>query len=255
VTESGSLALVELTRVRLAEVAPAAVLVLPFGAVEQHGPHLPFGTDFLVVDTVARRAAAQAGREAPVVLAPTMSYGSSDHHLDVGGALSLSAEAFERSARDLFASAAVSGFRRVFVVNGHGGNDQLLHLAAQAAAGGARLAVGGGSYWTLAFAELERILPPPSLIPGHAGRFETSLALALGARGTTAAPARGGRPVEDVKPYWHAERASWERIDGYTDDPSEGSAEEGAACLEAIVAAVGACIVDFHRSTHDQEER
>ena len=51
------------------------------------------------------------------------------------------------------------------------------------------------------------------------------------------------------------ERAAWQRIDGYTDDPAEGSAEEGAACLEAIVAAVGACIVDFHRSTRDEEER
>jgi creatinine amidohydrolase len=242
VTESGSLALVELTRVRLAEVAPAAVLVLPFGAVEQHGPHLPFGTDFLVVDTVARRAAEHAGREAAVVLAPTLPYGSSDHHLDVGGALSFSMEAFERGARDLLASAAVSGFRCVFVVNGHGGNDQLLRVAAQAAGGGARLAVGGGSYWTLAFAELERILPQPSLIPGHAGRFETSLALALGLRGKTAAPARAGWAVEGAK---HAEPASWQAIDGYTDDPSEGSAEEGAACLEAIVAAVGTCIVDF----------
>jgi creatinine amidohydrolase len=252
-TESGSLALVELTRVRLAEVAPAAVLVLPFGAVEQHGPHLPFGTDFLVVDAVARRAAEHAGREVAVVLAPTVPYGSSDHHLDVGGALSFSMEAFERCARDLLASAEVSGFRRVFVVNGHGGNDQLLRVAAQAAAGGARLAVGGGSYWTLAFAELERILPQPSLIPGHAGRFETSLALALAARGTTAAPARAGWAVEGAKPYWHAEQASWKRIDGYTDDPSEGSAEEGTACLDAIVAAVAACIVDFHRSAHEEE--
>ena len=252
-TASGSLLLVELTRSRLAEVAPGAVLVLPFGAVEQHGPHLPFGTDFLVVDTVARRAAAPAGGEVPVVLAPTVPYGSSAHHLDVGGALSLTAGTFERCARDLLASAAASGFRRVFVLNGHGGNEQLLRIAAQSAAGERGLAAGGGSYWTLASDELERILPDSSLVPGHAGRFETSLALALEARGAAAPPARNSWVAETAVSYWHEDPDRWRLIDGYTDDPAAGSAEEGAACLEAIVAGVAAAIVGFHRSTSSEE--
>jgi creatinine amidohydrolase len=245
--------LVELTRVRLAEVAPEALLVLPFGAVEQHGPHLPFGTDFLVVDAVARRAAALAGAEVPVVLAPTAPYGSSGHHLDVGGALSLTPGTFEGCARDLLASAAASGFRRVFVVNGHGGNAQLLRTAGHAAADGG-LVVGGGSYWTLAAAELERLLPEAP-VPGHAGRFETSLALALEARGAEVAPARADPGTEPARSYWLEDRDAWKRIDGFTDDPSKGSAEEGAACLDAIVAAVAACIVDFHRSTSGGERR
>ena len=246
--------LVELTRVRLAEVAPQAVCVLPFGAVEQHGPHLPFGIDFVVVDAVARRAVAQAADEAPLVLAPTAPYGSSDHHLDVGGALSLAPGTFERCARDLLASAASSGFRRAFVLNGHGGNAQLLRTAGRSAAGEG-LTVGGGSYWTLASAELARLRPDAAPIPGHAGRFETSLALALDAPGAAAAPTRADWATEPERAYWREDRDEWRRIDGFTDDPSAGSAEEGAACLDAIVTAVAACIVDFHHSTRGEEQR
>jgi creatinine amidohydrolase len=249
---SGSLALAELTRERLAEVAGGSVLVVPFGAVEQHGPHLPFGTDFVIVDAVARRAAELAGRAATVVCAPTMAYGSSDHHLEVGGALSLGSSAFEACARDLFASAAASGFRRVFAVNGHGGNDQLLQVAAQAAGAGRQLVVGGGSYWSLARDELERILPGTSTIPGHAGRFETSLMLALQPDRRLSPPGRDGWAGREEPAYWRVDRSWWQSIDGFTDTPGEGTAEEGDACLDAIAASVAACIVDFGLSTSDQ---
>jgi creatinine amidohydrolase len=234
--------LVEMMRTELAEVAPAAVLVLPFGAVEQHGPHLPFGTDFLAVEAIARSAAERAGRDVPVVLAPAQPYGSSHHHLGVGGALSLSARAFEACARDLLESAAASGFRRAFLVNGHGGNDQLLRIAA----GGAGLVVGGGSYWSLAAAELERIVPVGGLVPGHAGRFETSLALALAPGDTGVPPTRRSWGTE-ATPYWVEDPGHWGRIDGYTDNPAEGTAHEGAAYLDAIAAGVAASILRFYR--------
>jgi creatinine amidohydrolase len=246
-----SLALADLTRDRLAEVAHAAVLVIPFGAVEQHGHHLPFGTDFLIVDTVARRAAERVEVESPIVLAPTVPYGSSGHHLSVGGALSLSPGVFEESARDLLCSAAASGFRRVFVLNGHGGNEQLLRVAAQAATGLEPLAVGGGAYWSLAQAALERILPQPAAIPGHAGRFETSLMLALRPDRVETARVREPPPTHDdeERAFWHEDRSRWQEIDGYTDSPAEGTAEEGAAFFDAIVAAVAGCLASFDRTT------
>lgn len=253
---TASLALVDLTRDRLAEVAPAAVLVIAFGAVEQHGHHLPFGTDFRIVDTVTARAVEQVDANSPIVLAPTVPYGSSDHHLAVGGALSLSAKVFEDCATDLLSAAAESGFRRVFAVNGHGGNDQLLRVAAQAAAGRQPLAVGGGAYWSLARAELERILPDPASIPGHAGRFETSLMLALRPELEIAAPVRDHPPAaEDEQAFWHEDWSRWQEIDGYTDRPDEGTAAEGTTCLNAIVAALAGCILDFDRSTRQEEDR
>jgi creatinine amidohydrolase len=245
-----NLALVDLTRDRLAEVAPTAVLVIPFGAIEQHGHHLPFGTDFLIVDTVAQRAVAQVDAESPVVLAPTVPYGSSDHHLAVGGALSLSARAFEDCAKDLVTSASASGFRRIFLLNGHGGNDQLLRVAAQSAAGAEPPAVAGGAYWSLARPALERILPQPAAIPGHAGRFETSLVLALRPGWEEAPPARAHTPAsQEEQSFWHEDRGRGREIDGYTDNPENGSAEEGAAFLDAIVGAVAGSITDFDRTT------
>jgi len=221
----------ELTRTRVAEVAVDGVLVLAFGAIEQHGPHLPFGTDFIVVDAVTRRAAERV--DVPLVVAPTLPFGSSHHHLEVGGALSLSAPTYEACARDLLASAAATGFRRAFVVNGHGGNEQLLRVAAQAGS----LVVGGGSYWTIA----------GGLSPGHAGRFETSLALALGVDAD--APARAESEPAHEATWWLEDRARWRRVDGFTDDPAAGSAEQGAALLERIVAAVAAALVEFDRAT------
>jgi creatinine amidohydrolase len=245
--------LVDLTRNRLVELAPSAVLVIPFGAIEQHGHHLPFGTDFLIVDTVARRAMAQVGAESPIVLAPTVPYGSSDHHLAVGGALSLSANAFETCARDLLRSACASGFRRIFLLNGHGGNDQLLRVAAQSSLGPEPPAVAGGAYWSLARPALELILPQPAAIPGHAGRFETSLVRALRPDWAEAAPAREHAPAEqDEHSFWHEDRSRWQEIDGYTDTPADGSAEEGAALLDAITAAVATSIADFDGATRRQ---
>jgi creatinine amidohydrolase len=244
-----NLALVDLTRDRLAQVAPTAVLVIPFGAIEQHGHHLPFGTDFLIVDTVAQRAVAQVEAGSPIVLAPTVPYGSSDHHLSVGGALSLSPRAFEDSAKDLLSSASASGFTRMFLLNGHGGNDQLLRVAAQSSA----VAVGGGAYWSLARPALEAILPQPAAIPGHAGRFETSLLLALRPDWAEAPPVREQAPAaQGEQSFWHEDRSRWQEIDGYTDTPADGSAEEGAAFLDAIASAVAGSIADFDRATRQR---
>jgi creatinine amidohydrolase len=246
---TAAVSLADLTRARVAEIAPTAVLVMAFGAAEQHGPHLPFGTDFLVVDAIARRAADRAAEHAPVVLAPTLPFGSSHHHLEVGGALSLSPPAFEACARDLFGAAAATGFRRLFVLNGHGGNEQLLRTAAHAAAGDT-LVVGGGSYWALARAQLQRLVPGPAPVPGHAGRFETSLALALGAP-TAPPPARESWTPAGATPFWLEDASAWRRIDGYTDSPADGNADEGAVCLDAIVAAVADGILEFERSTRE----
>jgi len=235
-------ALGEMTRAEIAEVAPGAVLVIPFGATEQHGPRLPFGTDATVAEAVARAAAERA--DADTVVAPAFPYGASDHHLDVGGALSLGWQTFAACVADLLRSAAGAGFRRVFVVNGHGGNDEPLHLAAQTAAREHEIAVGGGSYWKLAAGGLDQ--SAAAVVPGHGGRFEAALVLALESPAKGAAPDAATTPNAEP-PYWREDADGWREIDGFTDDPTPASAAEGAGYLETIVAAVAACIVDFER--------
>ncbi|MGN6484428.1 MAG: creatininase family protein, partial [Thermomicrobiales bacterium] len=104
-------------------LADGALVVLPTAATEQHGPHLPTGHDSVTVEHIARAAADASLAE--VILAPVLCFGSSQHHLPFGGTLSLSTETYYHVARDLVESILASGARRVLLLNGHGGNQQL----------------------------------------------------------------------------------------------------------------------------------
>src|SRR5262245_30841890 len=118
----------ELTRDQARALAPEALVVLPVGAIEQHGPHLPVGTDYFVVEHIARAAAMSLADRVPILVAPALPFGSSHHHLPFGGTLSLSTETYYRALRDLAESLIASGFRRIFILNGHGGNNELIQL-------------------------------------------------------------------------------------------------------------------------------
>src|SRR5215218_11131968 len=170
----------EINRGEAALRAPGALAVLPVGATEQHGPHLPLGTDFLIVEHVARAAALRARPNIDVLVAPTFQTGSSHHHLSFGGTISLATERYYGALRDMVASLVQSGFRRIFIVNGHGGNHELIELVVRDLALLHACNLGAASYWDLARASLaERAPDLGGRLPGHAGAFETSLIMAL----------------------------------------------------------------------------
>ena len=169
-----------MTREELRAIAADTLVVLPLGATEQHGPHLPSGTDFLTIDHVARYAAARASAEISVTVAPVLPFGCSDHHLIFGATLSLHTESYYRVLTDLIRSLVTDGFRRIFLLNGHGGNHELAQLAARDVALELPARVGAGSYWTIAWdALIELQAHLGCRLPGHAGTFETSMMLAL----------------------------------------------------------------------------
>src|SRR5919107_1108565 len=93
-------------------------VVVAFGATEQHGPHMPLATDALIGDELARAVAERLG----AFVAPTVRVGCSSHHLDFPGTLSLEDETFHAIVRDIVASLARGGFRRVVLLPTHGGN-------------------------------------------------------------------------------------------------------------------------------------
>src|SRR5207302_3480426 len=78
-----------MTRSEAIKAAPESLLIIPLGATEQHGPHLPVGTDTLLVETIAERALLALRNSFPAVLAPTLPVGSSAHHVPFGGTLPL----------------------------------------------------------------------------------------------------------------------------------------------------------------------
>ncbi len=229
----------ELTREEISALAAEALLVLPLGTTEQHGPHLATGTDAALVRAVAERAAAAATRPEVILLAPTLAFGASDHHLPFGGTLSLRASTMQAVLADLLASAAASGCRRVFVLNGHGGN---VSACATAVAEASR------EHGILAATALfSQLLDPAELelqIAGHAGVFETSLMLVLHpdrVRLDRAVPSPGGDARDRSRGLVVGEPNRWRELDGYTDRPDAATAELGEAALQAAVAATAAC--------------
>jgi creatinine amidohydrolase len=137
----------ELSREELRVAAPETLVVFPVGATEQHGPHLPVATDHLTVEHIAREAARQAAASIPVVVAPTLPFGSSHHHLPFGGTMSLGTESYYRTVYDLCESFIIGGFRRIFILNGHGGNSELVQLVARDLALKHPVQMAAASYW------------------------------------------------------------------------------------------------------------
>ncbi len=156
----------------------ATAVVIPFAAIEQHGPHLPIGTDSLITEGIVRRAEELA--TSPFLWLPVQRFGSSPHHLPFAGSVSLSSRTFLDAAGELADSFIGHGFERIVLFNGHGGNQALLDVAVQET----RLRhpstrIVHATYWKVAHDEFARIRETALGGMGHAGEMETSVMLAL----------------------------------------------------------------------------
>lgn len=243
----------EITRDEARRRAPDTLLVLPVGATEQHGPHLPVGTDSFAVEYVARAAAAAAGEQIPVLVAPTLPFGSSHHHLPFGGTMSISTEVYYRVLTDLAESLITSGFRRIFIVNGHGGNSELIQLVARDLALKHPAQLAAAPYWSVAWDALVAAgAHERGGLPGHAGAFESSLVLAL--RPELVREPRPQRPspapgdTRGFAPYRAERHGFWQSIDGYSDSPAGGEAALGRRYLDATVRALASAFIEFYHS-------
>ena len=172
--------LATLTRDEIGARAAQAVAVLPTAAIEQHGPHNPVGLDTMCCMAVAQGAAEAAG-EVDVIVSPPLHFGSSDHHRPFPGVLSLRSGTFSQVLYEVVESLALSGFRRILILNGHGGNILLIQQVARdfvLANPDARVAAA--AYWDIARPRLEAVeAARPVNVPGHGGDFETALMLHL----------------------------------------------------------------------------
>jgi creatinine amidohydrolase len=113
----------ELTAADLREKAQAgAIVLLPVGSMEQHGPHLPVGVDTFLSEGVCKAAAEAIAAETAVVVAPTLWCGMAEHHMAYGGTFTLDIPTYRAVLLCLLKSLERHGFKRVLIVNGHGGN-------------------------------------------------------------------------------------------------------------------------------------
>lgn len=109
----------------------STLLVLPTAAIEQHGHHLPLATDTLINNLLLGRALDKLPTELPVYALPPVCYGKSNEHIGFTGTLSVSATTFMAVVRDIGASLAASGFKKVVLYNTHGGNSSLVDVMAR----------------------------------------------------------------------------------------------------------------------------
>jgi creatinine amidohydrolase len=113
-----------------AALGPESIVVVPTGAVEHHGPHLPLLTDFLLADVIGGAAVDRAAAEGVDVWAlPTLAYTKSDEHSWAPGTMWLRWETMMETVVDLGRSVAATGATRMVFLNGHGGNVALLQVA------------------------------------------------------------------------------------------------------------------------------
>ena len=219
----------ELTAARWPDVeaGPRRLLVVPLGSLEQHGPHLPMDTDTRIASAVASRTC--AGR-AGVAVAPPIAIGASGEHADFPGTLSIGTEALTLLLIELGRHASLH-WPTTLLVNGHGGNVPAITRAL------GRLRAEGRrcDAW---HASLDG--DPGEGSPGdaHAGRFETSVMLALAPDQVRVAAAAPGerRPLAEIMPALRARGVRAVSPNGVLGDPSGASAAEGARLLDRLVA-------------------
>lgn len=150
------------------------VALLPVGATEQHGPHLPLSTDSVLAESMARLAATAA--TAPVLVLPTVTVAKSDEHIGFPGTLTLDGPTLLAVLEQIGASVARAGVRRLVCLNAHGGNVPVLHLLARSLRLRHDMLVATAGWVSMGFPD--GAVPAPEQTEGiHGGLVETAAML------------------------------------------------------------------------------
>ncbi|MCX8996864.1 creatininase family protein [Rhizobiaceae bacterium BDR2-2] len=233
------------------------IAVLPLGAHEQHGPHLPFETDAIIAAGIAARAKAALPAHLSVDFLPVESVGYSVEHMDVEGTKTLSyAEAVEKWL-GIAGFLARRGTRRFVMLNAHGGNSPLMTIVATEA----RLRFGMlavATSWTRYGLPDGVISPEEKAIGIHAGEIETSVMLALAPDRVRMDRAKDfpSRQTEFCRCFTHLRAYGphafgWKMTDlnpeGAAGNAAAATAEKGEALIAHSVRGFIALLDDVHR--------
>jgi creatinine amidohydrolase len=181
------------------------VVVCPVAALEQHGHHLPLLTDTYLVTEVAERVERALPDE--VMLTPTLWVGASDHHLDFPGTVSLPNTLYVEVLKQVVRCYVQAGFRRILLLNGHGGNIAPGTVAITELANSCDdvdgLLLAFSSYWELAGYDSETHGLETAFV-SHACEYETSMMLVVKGELVHMDQAQAGSPVIE-SPFYHSE--------------------------------------------------
>jgi len=161
-----------------AKAAENAIVILPVASMEQHGPHLPVGVDTFLCEAVCRGGAERAAKDVPVVVAPTLWCGMAEHHMAFGGTFTFDIPTYQAVLSAFLYSIKRHGFRRVFIVNGHGGNIAALNAFLPDFSRETGLTLYATTYFELSKNDLAQFLEDQKSVH-HACEVETSMMMVV----------------------------------------------------------------------------
>lgn len=242
-----------------AAIDAGAICVIPVGATEQHGDHLPLETDWRLCSAVAEGAATAAtAAGTPVLVTPPIWTGYSPHHMAFPGSVTLSLETLLAVVGDVARSLWSHGARKIVLLNGHGGNAGPLRALVPRLRFEDGVRVAAVSYWDLALDELERWRRSGPGGIDHACEMETALMRAVRPELVREQGADRDASWFPRSPYLSGDLAigapvtvAWAFDElsadgsGTLGDPREATAERGAALLAVMRERLTAFLLDF----------
>jgi len=232
------------------------LVIVPVGAIEQHGPHLPAAVDTVILMGVLGHALARLPDDIPCQCAAPLCYGKSNEHVDFPGTVALSAQTLLATLAEILDSLHRSGFRKVALVNGHGGQPQVVEIAARDARVRHRdLTVFPLFVWSVPNCAASLFDAREMQYGIHAGAAETALMLALAPQTVRMDRARAewprNLPAEGLLSMEGARSFAWLTHDltesGVLGDPCAATPEKGAELLDSLADGWVRLIGELHR--------
>ena len=233
------------------------VAVAPLGSLEQHGHHLPMLTDTMIITEIARRAEEQLTSEA--VFLPTLWLGASDHHLAYPGTVSADNNNYVLMLEDLVESLLRAGFKRIFLLNGHGGNitpgRQAIYNVQLRHTDEPDMYLAFSSWWAIAAEQVAAIQGLEQKSVTHACEQETSMILRIRPELVSMEDAKGAN-IRFESDFYCPDFHKFSRVDvprafhqlsktGAFGHPEIASVEKGEALFQAAAGEVVKFVREF----------
>jgi creatinine amidohydrolase len=231
------------------------VIVLPAGSTEQHGPHLPCAVDTIIAAGVVGHALARLPAEVPAYALAPITYGKSDEHLHFPGTVTLDGTTLLETITQIGESVYRMGFRKLLIVNGHGGQPQVMEMAAR------ELRLRHGDYtvlphftWRVPHVAGQYMTDREKRLSMHAGHAETAILMALAPHTVHMQHAVASYPPEFPSKVLSSDgrpACAWTARDfgpsGVIGDPLPATPEQGRAILESLAESWAQGITDLYR--------